>query len=104
MANLSSLAAAMRSQAQAIDPNEPIDQVVTMDQRLSNPLAERRFQTLLPSLFAGCSFSDQMPVRHEVAISTVILEFQEITLRSAVSTLPRHASLATAGCEALGTI
>src|SRR5262245_50373766 len=46
-----------------------------------------------------CSFSDLMPVRHEVAISTVILEFQEITLRSAVSTLPRHASPATAGCE-----
>jgi len=45
-----------------------------------------------------------MLVRHEVATSTVILEFQEITLRSAVSTLPRHASLATAGCEALGTI
>jgi hypothetical protein len=30
-----------------------------------------------------------MTVRHEVAISTVILEFQEITLRSAVSTLLR---------------
>jgi hypothetical protein len=51
-----------------------------------------------------CSCSDQMTVRHEVAISTVILEFQEITLRSAVSTLPRHASPATAGCEALETI
>jgi hypothetical protein len=35
-----------------------------------------------------CSFSDQMLVRHEVAISTVILEFQEITLRSAVSGVP----------------
>jgi hypothetical protein len=51
-----------------------------------------------------CSCSDQMTVRHEVAIPTVILGFQEITLRSAVSTLPRHASPATAGCEALGTI
>jgi hypothetical protein len=50
------------------------------------------------------NFSFLLLVRHEVAISTVILEFQEITLRSAVSTLPRHASPATAGCEALGII
>jgi len=45
-----------------------------------------------------------MTVRHEVATSTVILEFQEITLRSAASTLPGRASLATAGRGALGTI
>jgi hypothetical protein len=57
-----------------------------------------------PAIAPVCSLSDQMSVRHEVAISTVILEFQEITLRSAVSTLPGHASPATAGCEALGTI
>jgi hypothetical protein len=43
-------------------------------------------------------------VRHEVAISTVIHELREITLRSAASTLPRRASLVTAGCEALGTM
>src|SRR5262245_53904963 len=51
-----------------------------------------------------CSFSDQMPVRTEAPISPVILEFQGITLLSAVSTLPRHASPATAGCEALATV
>src|SRR5262245_26054998 len=51
-----------------------------------------------------CNSSHRLLVRHDVAISIVILEFQEITLRSAVSTLPGHASLATAGCEALGTI
>jgi hypothetical protein len=43
-------------------------------------------------------------VRHEVAISTVILEPEEITLRSAASTLLRRASLVTARCEALGTM
>src|SRR5262245_45566592 len=53
MANLSGLAAAIRNQAQAIDPNEPVYQVTRMDERLSNTVAERRFQTLLLSLFAG---------------------------------------------------
>jgi hypothetical protein len=52
----------------------------------------------------GCTSSEKLLVRHEVAISTVILGFREITLRSAASTLPRHALPATAGCEALGTI
>jgi putative ABC transport system permease protein len=53
MANLSGLAAAIRNQAQAIDPNEPLNQVTRMDERLSNSVAERRFQTLLLSLFAA---------------------------------------------------
>jgi putative ABC transport system permease protein len=50
---LSSLAAAIRNQAQAIEPNEPVNQVVTMDQRLSNSVAHRRFQTLLLGVFAA---------------------------------------------------
>src|SRR5262249_27953385 len=52
-AGLSNLAAAIRNQAQAIDPNEPVNQVVTMDERLSNSVAGRRFQMLLLSLFAA---------------------------------------------------
>jgi len=50
------------------------------------------------------SVSMDIGVRHEVAISTVILEPEEITLRSAASTLLRRASLVTARCEALGTM
>jgi putative ABC transport system permease protein len=53
MANLSGLAATIRNQAQAIDPNEPVYQVTRMDERLSNSVAERRFQTLLLGLLAG---------------------------------------------------
>jgi hypothetical protein len=52
----------------------------------------------------GESVSMDIGVRHEVAISTVILEPEEITLRSAASTLLRRASLVTARCEALGTM
>src|SRR5262249_4640146 len=49
----SNLAGAIRKQAQAIEPNEPVSQVVTMDERLSNSIAQRRFQTLLLGVFAG---------------------------------------------------
>ena len=50
---LSSLAAAIRNQVRAIDPNEPVNQVVTMDERLSNSVAIRRFQMLLLGVFAA---------------------------------------------------
>jgi putative ABC transport system permease protein len=55
-AGLLSLAAAIRKQAQAIDPNEPINQVVPMDERLSNSVAMRRFQMLLLGVFAAVAF------------------------------------------------
>ncbi len=53
MANLSTLAAAIRDQVRAIDLNEPVFQVIKMDERLANSVAERRFQTLLLSFFAA---------------------------------------------------
>ncbi len=52
-ANLSGLTAAIRDQVRAIDPNEPVFPVIKMDERLSNSVAERRFQTLLLSFFSG---------------------------------------------------
>jgi putative ABC transport system permease protein len=53
MASMASLAAAIRKQTQAIDPNEPVFQVFKMDEHMSNSLAERRFQTLLLGVLAG---------------------------------------------------
>jgi putative ABC transport system permease protein len=52
-ASPSALAAAIRDQVQAIDPNETVLAVIKMDERLSNAVAERRFQTLLLGVFAG---------------------------------------------------
>jgi putative ABC transport system permease protein len=49
---LSALAAAIRNQVQAIDPNVPVDRIVSMDERLSNSVANRRFQMLLFGIFA----------------------------------------------------
>jgi putative ABC transport system permease protein len=56
-AGLSNLASVMRKQVSAIDPNEPIKQVVTMDEIMSNTLAVsgRRYMTLLLGAFAAVS-------------------------------------------------
>jgi putative ABC transport system permease protein len=50
---LAGLTAAIRDQVRAIDPNETVFPVIKMDERLSNAVAERRFQTLLLSFFSG---------------------------------------------------
>ncbi|HEV2665581.1 MAG TPA: ABC transporter permease, partial [Blastocatellia bacterium] len=50
---LAGLTAAIRDQVRAIDPNEPVFPIIKMDERLSNSVAERRFQTLLLGVFAG---------------------------------------------------
>jgi putative ABC transport system permease protein len=56
-AGLASLASVIRKQVSAIDPNEPIKQVVTMDEIMSNTLAVsgRRYMTLLLGVFAAVS-------------------------------------------------
>jgi putative ABC transport system permease protein len=50
---LASLASAMRKRVSAIDPNEPINQVVPMDEHMSNSLALRRYLMLLLGVFAA---------------------------------------------------
>jgi predicted permease len=50
---LSAMAAAIRNQVRAVDPNEPVNQVVTMHERLSNSIAGRRFQMILLGIFAA---------------------------------------------------
>jgi protoporphyrinogen oxidase len=47
------LATLIRNQVRAIEPNEPVNQAVTMDEHLSNSVAGQRFQTLLLGIFAA---------------------------------------------------
>ena len=49
----SSLAASIASEVRSMDPNIPIFDVKTMDQRLSESLARRRFAMLALGVFAG---------------------------------------------------
>jgi putative ABC transport system permease protein len=50
---LSTLAGAIRNQVRAIEPNEPVNQVIIMDERLSDSIAQRHFQLLLLGVFAA---------------------------------------------------
>jgi putative ABC transport system permease protein len=50
---LAALTAAIRDQIRSIDPKETVFPVIKMDERLSNAVAERRFQTLLLGFFAA---------------------------------------------------
>jgi putative ABC transport system permease protein len=51
-AGLANPSVAIRNQVLALEPNEPINPVITMDARLSESVAPRRYQTLLLSVFA----------------------------------------------------
>jgi len=54
---LSALTAAIQDKVRSIDPNESVFAVIKMDERLSNAVAERRFQTLLLGVFAGIALT-----------------------------------------------
>jgi putative ABC transport system permease protein len=50
---MANLATSIRNQVRVIDSNEPVSQIVTMQELLSNSVAERRFRMLLLSVFAA---------------------------------------------------
>src|SRR5262249_2539890 len=54
---LSILAGAIRNQMRAIEPNEPVLQVFTMDERLSNSVVWRRYMMLLLGVFGAVALA-----------------------------------------------
>jgi putative ABC transport system permease protein len=54
--NSSAVSAALRGVIRSVDKNEPISSISTMEQLLSQSVAEPRFRTLLLGIFAGMAF------------------------------------------------
>ena len=52
-----SFVAAVRSQVQAIDKDQPISNVRTMEERLASAVSQRRFNLILLAIFAGLALS-----------------------------------------------
>jgi putative ABC transport system permease protein len=49
--------AAVRSQVQAVDKDQPISNVRTMEERLASAVSQRRFSLILLAIFAGLALS-----------------------------------------------